>query len=61
MATRSIIKNIHIANKSQGHDFINALEEAEKKRGKIVRLSREIFEVKDEVIESMFEGGVSDK
>ncbi len=57
MATKSIMKNIDIKKKKSCHAFVLALEYAEKKKSKEVRLSRSVKEVKGGKIKEMFGGG----
>lgn len=54
MATRSIYNNICIKDKKFGRSLAEALENAEKKRGKDVTLTKKITEVKSDDIKKMF-------
>ncbi len=54
MATKSILKNINIRNKSLCRNFLEALENAEGKKGKKVILSKPCIEIKGEKIKEIF-------
>ena len=47
MATKSFMKNITIKDKAAANSFINALENAEGKRRKIIEPDRAIETIKD--------------
>ena len=55
MATKSFLKNITIKNRKSAESFLNALENAEKKKAKKVQFKERVEEVKDsEIIKRMF-------
>ena len=55
MATKSFLKNITIKNKKSAEKFLNALENAERKKAKEVTFSERVEEVKDSAtIQKMF-------
>ena len=56
MATKSILKNIHIRDKRSAWNLVNALENAKKKKGKEVILSKNLNEIKGEKIKEFFGG-----
>lgn len=56
MATKSILKNIHIRDKRAAWNLVNALENAKKKKGKEVILSKNLNEIKGEKIKEFFGG-----
>lgn len=47
MATKSFLKNITIRNRKDAERFVNALENAEKKKAKKVKFDKMVEEVKD--------------
>lgn len=47
MATKSFLKSITIRNRKDAERFVNALENAEKKKAKKVKLDKMVEEVKD--------------
>lgn len=47
MATKSFLKNITINNRKQADRFLNALENAEKKKTKKVVIDKRVEDVKD--------------
>lgn len=54
MATKSILKNIDIKEKRMGRSIILALENAEGKKEKEVKLSRSCRELKGSKIKDLF-------
>jgi len=50
MATKSILKNVSITDRSRTRKFVNALENAESKVSKHVELSRIVRDIKPEDI-----------
>ncbi len=54
MATKSILKNIDIKERRMGRSIILALENAEGKKAKEVKLSRTCKEVKGSKIKDIF-------
>lgn len=54
MATKSILKNIDIKEKRMGRSIILALENAEGKKEKEVKLSRSCREIKGSKIKDLF-------
>lgn len=54
MATKSILKSIHITSRRSAAALINALEKAEKTKGKPVKISRSYSEATREDIRAMF-------
>jgi len=54
MATKSILKNIDIRNKSLCRNLLNALEHAEGKKSKEVKLNKPYAEIKKEQIKELF-------
>ena len=54
MATSSIYKDVRIKGKKLSHNFINAIECAEKETGKNVAMSKLVQEVKGDSIKKMF-------
>lgn len=54
MATKSILKNIDIKERRMGRSIILALENAEGKKAKEVKLSRACKEVKGSKIKDIF-------
>lgn len=60
MATKSILKNIYVREKKQFSDLINALERAEKKKGKEVKLSKSVTQARGEDIKKIFGKSESD-
>lgn len=54
MATKSILKSINIKEKSLGRNFVIALEKAQDKEFKEVKLSRNCSDVKREDIKNLF-------
>lgn len=54
MATKSILKNIDIKEKSMGRSIILALENAEGKKEKEIKLSRSCKEIKGSKIKDIF-------
>lgn len=56
MATKSFLKNIKFKDKPSARSFLSALENAEGRKGKIVKLSASIKDIKDkETIKKIFE------
>lgn len=47
MATKSFLKNITINNRKQADRFLNALENAEKKKSKRIVIDKRVEDVKD--------------
>lgn len=55
MATKSFLKEISIKDKKTASAFIDALERAEKKKSKIVKIDRLVEEIEDsETIKAIF-------
>ena len=54
MATKSILRNVHINKKDMAKGLVSALSNAENKGSKDVVLSRNLEEVKAENIKSLF-------
>lgn len=54
MATKSIYKNIVIKDKKLTNNLVFALENAEQKRSKDVKLSKSFREIKKEQIKELF-------
>lgn len=54
MATKSILKSVNIKEKSLGRNFVIALEKAQEKELKEVKLSRNCSDVKREEIKNLF-------
>ena len=48
MATNSFLKNINIKGRSQTQKLVSALERSESNRGKEVKMSRSVVEIKGE-------------
>lgn len=55
MATKSILKNINIKQRKHLKRFADALDKAEKSRGKYVSMSRGVVEAKGEEIKRLFQ------
>lgn len=55
MATKSFLKNIVIKDRKSAEKFINALEKAENKKAKSIKVNVKVEEIKDsEQIRKMF-------
>lgn len=54
MATKSILKNVNITDKSSARKFISALENAQNKTSKTVSYTRTVKEVKGDDINKFF-------
>lgn len=55
MATKSILKDVHIKDRQLARTFVNALSEAESTKYKPVQLSRECKEITGDKIKEFFE------
>ena len=55
MATKTFLKNIAISNRQSAEKFIYALENAENKKSKMVKIDKRVEDVKDsEQIRKLF-------
>ena len=54
MATKSMTKNVVVRSKPLARNFIRAVENAERKTGKDVLMSRSVHELKGSVLKEMF-------
>lgn len=54
MATKSILKNVNIKEKDLGRNFVNALESAQNKKDKVIKLKRACKDVKKDEIKDLF-------
>lgn len=55
MATNSILKNVTITDKKLGRSFVTALEKAENRIDKDIKLSRTVSDIKGEKIKEIFD------
>lgn len=56
MATKSFLKNIRLKDRPSARSFISALENAEGRKGKIVKINASIKDIKEkETIRKIFE------
>lgn len=55
MATNSILKNVTITDKKLGRSFVTALEKAENRIDKDIKLSRIVSDIKGEKIKEIFD------
>lgn len=55
MATNSILKNVTIIDKKLGRSFVTALEKAENRIDKDIKLSRTVSDIKGEKIKEIFD------
>ncbi len=56
MATKSFLKNIKFKDKPSARSFLNALENAEGRKGKTVKMKTSIKDIKDkEIIRKIFQ------
>lgn len=54
MATKSMTKNVVVRSKPLARNFIRAVENAERKTGKDVFMTRSVHELKGSVLKEMF-------
>ncbi len=54
MATSSFFRNVNITTAKQAQRLVSALEQAEKKRGEEITMSRSVHEVKREQAKEVF-------
>lgn len=56
MATKSFLKNIRLKDRPSARSFLSALENAEGRKGKIVKVNASIKDIKEkETIRKIFE------